>query len=395
MGCTNSAQRVQPLQLTSTFETSRLPLHKQQIAETSKYPIGELFIDIIPLVAAVGYAHEVRQCRYLCGTTFRVVQKGATADMLIRSIERQLKSLAHNRKMERMIFEGHEKTTTLIRAAMKSDSMLCNKLLCEGCNIDLQSQYNYTALHFAANKGDIDVVKILCFWNANLTLTTSQGFTPLHFACRYGNADVVNLLLKNGASHTLNSQTRDGETPLHIAASKGRISVVALLLSNKAILEIQDINKETPLLRGVMSPACIDLLIDAGANLNARDKMGRTVLLKAVTLIQIETVKKLIEKGADIEAVDFDSRSPLHLAAVTGNVNLLDVLLAAGASITIRDKKNKTPLSICIDRGHDLAAKKLKEFEQEQEKQKEEETIVEVDKNENAREETINEKNIE
>ena len=387
MGCTTSAQRVQPSLVTSTFETS---LHKQQPAVINKYPIGELFLDIIPVVAAVGYAHEVRQCRYLCGTTFRVIQKGATADMLIRSIERQLKSLAHNRTIKRMIFEGHEKTTTLIRAAMKSDATLCNKLLCEGCNIDLQSQYNYTALHFAANKGDIDVVKILCFWNANLTLTTSQGFTPLHFACRYGNADVVNILLTNGASQTLNSQTSDGETPLHIAASKGRISVVALLLSNKAMLELQDINKETALLRGVMSPACIDLFIVAGANLNARDKMGRTVLLKAVTLMQIETVKILINKSADIEAVDFDSRSPLHLAAVTGNVDLLDVLLTAGASITKRDKKNKTPLSICLDRGHDLAAKKLKEFEYEHEKQKEEETVVDIDK---IREETINEKN--
>jgi ankyrin repeat protein len=331
--------------------------------DSSKTDLGELFIDIIPIVAAMGYAHEVRLCRYLCTTTYRVVQKGATADMILRSIERQIPSLNEDRLCKRRIYEGQERTSTLIRAVMDQDARLCNKLLCAGASIDLQSQYNYTALHIACNKGDLEVVKVLCFFKASVFFITSQGFSPLHFAARNGNEDVVDLLLKNGAMKTLNLQTREGETALHIAATKGRMNALSILITNGAALEIRDVNNETALLRSTLYPMCAELLIDAGADISAKDKMLRTPLAKATSLLQIETVKSLLSKGADIEALDVDNRTPLHLAAVTGNVEMIKVLLDNGACTTRVDKRGKTPLSICLDRGHLLGASTLREFD--------------------------------
>ena len=360
MGCSSSKQASSVTPSSKATATTQANLRMNPCSDTD---LGELFIDIIPIVAAVGYAHEVRLCRYLCTTTYRVVQKGATADMLLRSIERQMPSLKEDRMCKRRTYEGQERTSTLIRAVMNQDARLCNILLCEGASIDLQSQYNYTALHIACNKGDLEVVKVLCFFKANILNVTSQGFSPLHFAARHGNEDVVDLLLKNGAVECLNMQTREGETPLHIAATKGRINALTTLITNGASLEIRDVNNETALLRSTLFPMCVELLIDGGADLSAKDKMFRTALAKATSLLQLETVKTLIAKGADVEALDIDNRTPLHLAAVTGNAEMIKVLIEAGANASRLDKRNKTALSICLDRGHALGASTLREFD--------------------------------
>jgi len=51
--------------------------------------LGERLIDVIGIVAAMGFACEVSHCLYLCGETWRKGDKGATNDMLVRSLERQ------------------------------------------------------------------------------------------------------------------------------------------------------------------------------------------------------------------------------------------------------------------------------------------------------------------
>jgi hypothetical protein len=51
--------------------------------------LGERLIDVLPIVAAVGFAAEVAHCLYLCGETWRTGDKGATNDMLVRSMEKQ------------------------------------------------------------------------------------------------------------------------------------------------------------------------------------------------------------------------------------------------------------------------------------------------------------------
>jgi len=44
------------------------------------------------------------------------------------------------------------------------------------------------------------------------------------------------------------------------------------------------------------------ILIDAGANVNARDSHGETALMRAAQMGYAETAKLLIESGADVNA---------------------------------------------------------------------------------------------
>ncbi|WP_214303359.1 ankyrin repeat domain-containing protein [Wolbachia endosymbiont of Erebia cassioides] len=85
-------------------------------------------------------------------------------------------------------------------------------------------------------------------------------------------------------------------------------------------------------------------LIEAGADINAKDKNERTPLHIAAVKGYTEIVKVLIDLGADINAKDKNERTPLHIAAVKGYTEIVKVLIDLGADINAKDKNKKTPL---------------------------------------------------
>ena len=85
--------------------------------------------------------------------------------------------------------------------------------------------------------------------------------------------------------------------------------------------------------------ACIKLLIDAGANLEAVDLNGYTPLQFAANFANAEIVSLLVDAGANVNAVTNYGSTALHLAAS----DCVEVLLAAGADIDVRDNSGRTP----------------------------------------------------
>ena len=65
------------------------------------------------------------------------------------------------------------------------------------------------------------------------------------------------------------------------------------------------------------SPAIVNLLIDKGADVKARDVGGRTPLMKATRNADTAgVVKSLLDYGSELEAVDNDGLTPLMHAAL-------------------------------------------------------------------------------
>ena len=60
------------------------------------------------------------------------------------------------------------------------------------------------------------------------------------------------------------------------------------------------------------------LLLDRGADLNARDQQARTSLHSVADLGILELVAFLLDRGADRNATDHDGRTPLDLATEKG-----------------------------------------------------------------------------
>jgi hypothetical protein len=172
--------------------------------------LGERLIDVIGIVAAMGFAAEVSHCLYLCGETWRKGDKGATNDMLACSLERQCGARAaraaaredFTRPSDGLVFSG---TTQLIRAAMQNNLPRVLQLVQLGAPLELKGEYEgMPALHWACYGGHEHVVRALLDGKyegrgAEVEARDSQSWTPLKMASNHRHEGIVRLLLAHGA----------------------------------------------------------------------------------------------------------------------------------------------------------------------------------------------------
>jgi ankyrin repeat protein len=60
-------------------------------------------------------------------------------------------------------------------------------------------------------------------------------------------------------------------------------------------------------------------------------------------------VKLVLDRGADIDARDNRGRTSLMMAADAGHAGMIDVLLARGAARDLKDKDGRTALDLAAD----------------------------------------------
>uniref|UniRef100_A0A671NE87 Ankyrin repeat domain 50-like n=1 Tax=Sinocyclocheilus anshuiensis TaxID=1608454 RepID=A0A671NE87_9TELE len=101
----------------------------------------------------------------------------------------------------------------------------------------------------------------------------------------------------------------------------------------------------------------VEILLNAGANLNLADGDGRTALSVAALCVPSaaggrghgEVVSLLLERGANPEHKDTDGMTPLLLASYEGHEEVVELLLEAGADV---DEKGRSPLILAAQEGH-------------------------------------------
>jgi ankyrin repeat protein len=78
-------------------------------------------------------------------------------------------------------------------------------------------------------------------------------------------------------------------------------------------------------------PAVVRLLIERGADVNARDADGKTALVSATIGESREALQVLLTSGADVDARDHAGRTALGWARHLDKVSVIPLLLEAGA----------------------------------------------------------------
>src|SRR4051812_24180686 len=88
----------------------------------------------------------------------------------------------------------------------------------------------------------------------------------------------------------------------------------------------------------------VDLLLARGAPVDARNLAGATALYVAVENNRTTVAQRLIERGADVNLPGRSGVSPISAAAFRGNAAVVDALLARGARDREADKTGKTAI---------------------------------------------------
>ena len=89
-----------------------------------------------------------------------------------------------------------------------------------------------------------------------------------------------------------------------------------------------------------------ELLIENGADVDAKDEDGSTPLHLAALMGRKEIAELLIENGADVNAKAMDGGTPLHYAATK---EIAELLISKGADVNAKNEKGEAPLDWAND----------------------------------------------
>lgn len=89
-------------------------------------------------------------------------------------------------------------------------------------------------------------------------------------------------------------------------------------------------------------------LVDASADVNARDKVSETPLHKATAHGTTGTVTVLLERGADPRMPSATGATPLHYAAKRRQMHIGRLLIQMGVDVNAVDNEGRTPLRLLV-----------------------------------------------
>jgi len=225
-----------------------------------------------------------------------------------------------------------------------------------------------TLLMLASNRGNLEAMKLLLGNGANVNAKTSQGQTALMSASETGKVDAVDILLAQGAD--IQAEDASGKTALVYAAGRGTLETVKDLLSkgirfspadkNNAFIEAVRWYQSSYKLWQIESSNKIQYLMDAGADINARDETGSTPLLHAAAINGTSDLSKmLIDHGADIHAKNNKGTTVLMQASAAYKPDIAKLLVEMGAAVNARDDEGRTPLMWMVSTTMDNNTKML------------------------------------
>ena len=210
------------------------------------------------------------------------------------------------------------------------------ELIDDGTDPNRRDSFGWTPIMRAASSGHGPVIRALRNHGADASAFDSIGWNALLEASSEGHAAAVRELIRAGADVNCQDQ-RHKWTPLMRAAAMGHTEVAKILLDAGADVAATDTMGSSALTMA-HTGGMVRLLVDAGSALEHQDSYGFTPLMSAAMQINVDAAEALVKAGADVNAVDKEgtsvlqwlSKSPMKPADAS-RADLEDLLLDAGA----------------------------------------------------------------
>lgn len=201
-------------------------------------------------------------------------------------------------------------------------------------DINAQDAGGRTPLMWATRRGDLAAIKILLAYGADPNLRDRSLVSPLHKAVADADDESVLLLLQAGA---LVSATDDyGAQPMHnlVFCPRYRPVTIRALMRHGAEIEARDSVGRTPLswLNGYRREAAYEnaaMLVACGANVNAIDGCGDTPANDAVIWDDIGMLRTLVVLGAKLDVIGTCGCSIITHAARFSSIAIWQLLTEA------------------------------------------------------------------
>ncbi len=243
----------------------------------------------------------------------------------------------------------------LLCAARSGTAAMLALLFDRGAAATSTQGMRWTALHYCAERQDEEAVRamhVLLDRGALIEVEDGLGRTALLVAAMFAGQPMVQTLLARGAS--INAVDHCHESALMIASRRYDYTVAAAvvqtLLAFGAPLDLVCQDGETALHYAAYdsSARVVAILLEAGCQVNAQEKKGRSPLHLVCARVDDDAVpiaRLLLDHGASTSLLTVNGASPLTYAALLGLHDMVELLIVqGGASVNHSDHSGQTPL---------------------------------------------------
>ena len=220
--------------------------------------------------------------------------------------------------------------THFLSAAQSGDVAEMEKYLALGASINTHDAADNTALLLAATKGDEKTLRFCFDHNAARDWRNDIGNTALLAAINGGQEAAAQLLLKEKFNAAAKNHADDNAMTL--AATRGLFTLLPLLQAQGLDIDAADGGGHTALMRVLYADnarAGIEMLINLGADINARDKLAQTPLIHAARAGKAELAGLLLKLGAKADLTDSRGVSAADVARQWHNDDMVAEFKAA------------------------------------------------------------------
>lgn len=205
----------------------------------------------------------------------------------------------------------------------------------------------------AIRNGDAAATAVLLDDDPSLLNSRQNGVTPILFAVYNGQAELARLFLERGATPTFGEACAVGDADL----------ALKMLEADPSLLDAysDDGFPAVGLAVFFRHPELARALIERGADVNAtaRNAFRVAPVHAAAAMRDCATMQLLLDHGADVNARQQLGYTPLHTAAQLGDDAMIDLLRAGGADSRVAGDDGKTPADLAAAHGHIDIAERL------------------------------------